>query len=689
MNTSGDEDDGQLSLVPSGPEPDPSAGASTEPRGQEGPQASPAQSTVDRPVARVVVDTPLAHLDRLFDYLVSEEMDDAVVPGCRVKVRFAGRLSDAFVVERAERTDHHGRLAPLAKVVSSEPVLTPDTLALCRDVADRWAGTLSDVLRLAVPPRHARAEAQPSLEPDGELPPVVDDTWQPWPRGPEFIAELTAGASPRICWAALPHRDPARAVAEAVLATLHSGRGAVVCVPDVRDVARWDAVFTDVLGPGRHVVLTGAQKPVARYRSYLAVARGTVQVVLGTRASAMAPVRDLGLVALWDDGDDLFAEPRAPYPHAREVLLTRVARQGCGLLLGGFARTAEAQSLVESRWCSDVVAEPTTRRRAWPRVDVTDGSYEGAAPARLPREVFAAIREAAGPVLVQVPRRGYRASLACQDCRTPARCRSCEGPLVQPGRDRAVTCRWCATQVSSWRCAECGSGRLRAPVVGQLRTAEEYAAAFPRRTVVTSGGSAVLDEVPDGTDGQDVVVLATPGAEPRVQGGYDLVVLMDTWLVLARDDVRVSEEAHRRWLNALALGRQTRRAIAVGDPVLLQALVRADPVGLAERELATRVETHLPPAGRLAVVEGPREDVEPLSARTWTPHTEVLGPVPADLWAREGRRGSGRAENAVQLVLRAPRREGLALAAALKAVQAERSAAKLAPLRVRVDPHSW
>ena len=57
-----------------------------------------------------------------------------------------------------------------------------------------------------------------------------------------------------------------------------------------------------------------------------------------------------GLLAVWDDGDDLHAEPRAPYPHVRDVLLLRAHAVGAALLVGGFARTAEAQVLVESGW---------------------------------------------------------------------------------------------------------------------------------------------------------------------------------------------------------------------------------------------------------------------------------------------------------------------------------------------------
>ncbi|WP_448321511.1 primosomal protein N' family DNA-binding protein, partial [Streptomyces sp. CO7] len=111
------------------------------------------------PVARVLVDKGVLHLDRYFDYAVPADLDADARPGVRVRVRFgAGRgrvrggrregggLVDGFVVERLADSDYSGPLAALAQVVSPEPVLGPDLLALCRAVADRYAGSLADVL---------------------------------------------------------------------------------------------------------------------------------------------------------------------------------------------------------------------------------------------------------------------------------------------------------------------------------------------------------------------------------------------------------------------------------------------------------------------------------------------------------------------------------------------------------------
>src|SRR5262249_45828536 len=153
---------------------------------------------------------------------------------------------------------------------------------------------------------------------------------------------------------------------------------------------------------------------------------------------AFAPVRDLGLVAVWDDGDDLHAEPRAPYPHVREVLATRAHLEGAALLVGGFARTAEAQQLVESGWGHPLAAARAAVRGWAPRVHVTgedDRELDrdpAARHARLPHRALTVARSAleVGPVLVQVPRGGYLAGLACVRCRRSAHCAHCQGPLT-------------------------------------------------------------------------------------------------------------------------------------------------------------------------------------------------------------------------------------------------------------------
>lgn len=644
------------------------------------------------PVASVVVDTGLAHLDRPFEYLVPEAMADKAVPGTRVKVRFAGQDLDGFLVARAAAAEHEGRLAPIRRVVSPEPVLRPTQLRVATAVAARCAGSLGDVLRLAVPPRHAAAEKALALEPPtpDPLPQVSGPggVWDRYAAGPAYLSRLAAGESPAASWLAAPSSDPAQdwpsALAAAAAATLAGGRGSVLVVPDHRDVGRVDAALTEVLGPGRHVRLTADQGPQARYTAWLKVLRGHVSVVVGTRAAAFAPVRELGLVAWWDDGDDLLDEPRSPYPHVRDVLLTRAAVEGAAVLSGGFTRTVAVQRLVDSGELRTITGGGL--RGASPRVQVAGEGVEverdaAAASAHLPSLAWRTAKAAleSGPVLVQVPRRGYVPSLSCQTCRTAVRCGHCAGPVALGSRQAEPACRWCGRGVGRFECRHCGGRELRSSVVGARRTAEELGRAFPGVPVHTSGAGAVLDRVA----AVPSLVIATPGAEPVADGGYAACLLLDAWASLDRPTLDAGEEALRRWVAAGAL---TRGAAAGGQLVLcgapthttlpvVEALVRWDPAWFAARELAERHELSLPPTVAMAALTGDRRALEAALRLAHLPAAvDQLGPLPV-------------ADDAVRVLLRAPLEQRPALTAALVAMKAVRSARKeKASIQVRMDP---
>src|SRR5205085_2656736 len=155
------------------------------------------------------------------------------------------------------------------------------------------------------------------------------------------------------------------------------------------------------------------------------------------------------------------------------------------------------------------------------------------------------------------------------------RCALCTGPLRLTGQATPPACGWCGTEAAQWACPVCAHRGLRAPVLGDARTAEELGRTFPGVRVLTSSGERVLTTVPAGP-----AISGDPGA-------------LDDALTL------------------------------------------------------------------LAV----------------PPSAEVLGPVPVgeDQW---------------RAVVRVPRAEGPALSGALLELQRLRSARKLDPVRVEVDPPS-
>ncbi|HZP15429.1 MAG TPA: primosome assembly protein PriA, partial [Nocardioides sp.] len=621
-----------------------------------------------KPVAAVWVDTGVFHLDRPFDYLVTEEFDAQAQPGVRVKVKFAAREVDGLIVARTDATDHEGDLTPIRRVVSAERVLTEDVALLIEAVAEEYVGTRWDVARLAIPPRHATAEAEPSW------PSTAHDIdrdaaaarWRAYVAGEAFLSRVEAGEGPRAVWHAAPGADWAAELAAAVGVALNAGRGAVVCLPDATDVARLGAALDEVIGANAYATLLADSGPSARYREFLRVARASVKVAIGTRAAAFAPVQHLGLAAIWDDGADTYDEPRTPSPHAREVLRIRADQAGAALLVGGFATSVESEY-----WVTSGTAHPLRASREAIRARLTtriSGATERdlerdptARVTRVPRDAYEVIRRGLerGPVLVHTPRRGYAPALACGTCRTPARCRRCHGPIRLTASAEAPTCAWCGTEENLWHCVVCGGATVRASVIGEARTAEELGRTFPQVRVVTSSGSRRVAEVKQ----RPSIVVATPGAEPVAVGGYAAVVVLDTWLARGAGGLRADEEAVRRWSNALGLAGPGAEAVIVGDPgdPALQALVRWDQPGFAAREGASRAEAHLPPAASVVTVSGEAGAVDEfLTVASWPDAVEVYGPT------QDGEEWGA--------VVRAPRSQRLALTASLREVMRLRSA---------------
>lgn len=672
-------------------------------------------------VARVVLDSPLPQLDRLFDYRVPAELEDDCVPGVRVKVplRTGARMSDAYVVEVVSEGDWPGELSQVEQVVSPVPVLAPEVWTLARAVADRAAGVASDVLRLAVPPRQVRAEKAWLARDPGWSPPAVSAP--PVTGYAEGVLEALVADHGRAAVAAVPHpvaltpvpgsgaagvdgaAGPAGAsgpaddtaavwvpgwaatIAQAAARAVATEQSAVVAVPDFRDVTDLERALLAVLPADRVVRFDAKQTNGARAKALLQ-ARSHAVVAIGNRTAMYAPATDLGLIAVWDDGDASFVEPRAPYVHTRDVALVRAAQSGAALLFVSHARSTDVQRLVELQWLDDVTPYRVPTPKVIPTVQQS-GAEGFAAQARIPSTAWRAAREASqhGPVLVQVASPGFGTGLVCAECGERAHCRICGGPLGQPHRGATPQCRFCGALAVGFRCPTCGNGTVKPVGQGAQRTADELGRAFPGTRIVVADGSRPLDEVP----ARPSVVVATRGAEPDVPGGYACVLLLDGERMLAREGLRVQEDVLRFWTGAAAKGAPGAEVYLVGIGGKLataMALWRLD--GPAHDELVDRRALHFPPAVRVATLTGTDEAVtaavEALGDATVG---DVLGPVPVPDDPTPG---------TVRAIVRFPYAHGAEVAATLKAEVIRRSSARrvlpggnrrrAAPtLRVRLD----
>ena len=587
-------------------------------------------------VARVLIDSPLPQLDRLFDYGIPSSMVEQAQPGVRVRVplRSAGRIADGFIVELAPPGDYTGALSELDAVISPVPVLTPEVWQLARRASERAAGTASDIIRLAVPGRAVRVEkaylARDLTAPVRELPPAAAITG--------YVAgalEKAIASGGRLAVDALPGVVDAGdgrwvgrwavTMAAAAASALSRGRSSILSVPDYRDQEQLEAALAAVLAPEYLVRLDARQPNPERYRGFLRCLSGEPLVIVGNRSVVYAPAHNLGLIALWDDGDPLHSEPLAPYVHSRDAALLRQEQQGTALLFVGHARSTEVERLVELGYLGTIAPSPAVQPRVIPTAQ-QQSSDRLAAQARIPSSAWNEARSALehGPVLVQVARPGYAPRLACGDCRQSARCQVCEGPLAQKTARSTPACAWCGALAVHWTCSNCEGDTLRVIGSGATRTAEDLGRAFPGVRIIIADGERQILEV----GSEPALVIATRGAEPVAAGGYRAVLLLDGESLVARESLRVGEDCLRSWSNAAALAAHRAPVVLVGvGGALATALATWRQADYARGELADRRVLRFPPAVRVATVTGTPDAVAKAVAAVPGAPSDILGPV--------------------------------------------------------------
>lgn len=529
-----------------------------------------------------------------------------------------------------------------------------------------------------------------------------------------------------------------RNMAWMVATALSAGKAAVVELPTMREVEDLMPMLRNYgLKPfapapaggwvGDVAVLNAETMPAAdRYRTYLAVALGQVKVVIGTRAVMYAPVEGPALFAILEDAAYQNMDGMMPYPQARGVMRLRAKSHGGVFAAMANARTPQSQwentgpGTVEtpvSGYSTTIhpLASPLKDATPWVRWLNRDELARLADPsigARVPHTAVRVLSKAleSGPVLLSIPQDSVSETLSCAKCHRQARCAKCSGPLQLPAdrRDSTPRCRWCGAAAINWKCPGCGHERMRVVRVGAAGTAAELAGLFRGVPVVLSSKTQGL--VRD-VACQPMIVIATPGFEPRVrpvsaeQGSagheYRAVAVLDAWTSLYALGVDARLDTLTAWMRAVSLCAPRSRggqALILGetDPAIAQSLILWDSRILAAKDLEERVETGMPPAVAAACVWGRRDAVMTLMQRIgalggdWTACGELpgmLGPVPIAQPDTVDARELEATDDRVKAVIRVPQSRRAELAARLHRETARHVASREpGELRFRVDP---
>jgi primosomal protein N' (replication factor Y) len=403
--------------------------------------------------------------------------------------------------------------------------------------------------------------------------------------------------------------------ADACKAELILGKSSLVVLPDFAEVEKFERALESMnllVNSFRHSSSdSGSQRYLNHLRSL-----SVVGINYGLRGAAFAPAKDLGLILLWDDGDDSHTEQSAPYWTSREVLLQRSELEKTRIVLASHSPSSEVMRLVEIDYL-----KPLVSKRDIPKVFITELLD------RLDADTHVRINSSlknGKPALMQISNAGWASALVCIGCREVRVCPTCSSSIwVDPtGKFR---CRSCKTELDLGACV-CGKTNVRPTRLGASAISKQMEKAFPTFTVVHSNGETRLTHVDSGPR----LVIATPGAEPQVKGGFDCVVIADASYMAGSPRLRAVEQSLGKWANAISLASKSANVTLVGLQGPLAEQMRDLNFHAAIKEdYSERLEIGLPPARRLASITSSNQVdhnllVEKLSKSLETTRSRVL-----------------------------------------------------------------
>jgi primosomal protein N' (replication factor Y) len=473
-----------------------------------------------------------------------------------------------------------------------------------------------------------------------------------------------------------------------------AGRRVLMLVPEIALTPAVASLFREAFGE-RVAIQHSGLSDGERHDQWQRIRRGDIDVVVGTRSAAFAPLAEVGLIVVDEEHDASYKQEESPRYNGRDVAIVRGHRERALVVLGSATPSMESYHNATTGKYERVVLERRVLDRPLAAVTIVDMREEYAALgpdvvlSRALEEALARRLDRAEQALILLNRRGFATAVFCRQCAGTLDCPNCSVSLVVHGEgtSRRARCHYCnyTTRVPA-ACLSCAGPYLEQTGFGTERVEAEVKTAFPGARVARLDRDAIrrkgalnslLSRFRDG----DIDVLV---GTQMIAKGHDFprvtlvgVVSADVGLGLA--DFRASERTFQLLTQVAGrAGRGDRAGEAIvqtlyPDHYSIQLACKQDYPGFYERELHFRRTMRYPPTVALinTVVRsrtfaGSMDDAADIVQRLREQESgqfRVLGPAPAPL-------GKLRGEYRAQLLIKGTNRKHMR--AALQRILAER-----------------
>lgn len=271
--------------------------------------------------------------------------------------------------------------------------------------------------------------------------------------------------------------------------TIRMGQQVILLVPEIALTPQIVGEFCSLFGE-QVTVIHSELSLGQRSDAYRRIRRGDVKIVIGTRSAVFAPVENLGLVIVDEEGERAYKSDSAPRYHAIEVAKKRCRTHGATLLLASATPSIESYYYAKKGIYQLLEMKQRYANMPLPAVTVVDMNEERILgnDTEFSQELMVALREnlAAGEQsILLLNRRGYHTIISCCDCNQPVYCPNCSVPMTYHKVNDSLMCHYCGhTQEMAVSCAHCGGTRLRKMGFGTQTLEEALAEAVPQARIL-------------------------------------------------------------------------------------------------------------------------------------------------------------------------------------------------------------
>lgn len=401
---------------------------------------------------------------------------------------------------------------------------------------------------------------------------------------------------------------------------MSTGKTVIMLIPEISLTPQMVSKFRSVFG-STVAVIHSSLSLGQRVDEYKRIKSGDARIVVGTRSAVFAPLENIGLIIIDEEGERTYKSESSPRYHARDVAIKRCGYHNALLLLASATPSIESYYYAKTGRFSLFELKERYSDATLPQVVITDMQLEvqngnnGIFSGELINRININL-EKKEQTIILLNRRGFHTYISCLDCREPVVCPMCSVPMTYHKTNGMLMCHYCGyTKPLDTKCEKCGSTHLHPTGAGTQKLEDELERLFPTARVLrmdadtTNSKFAYEKNFTDFQNGKYDIMIGTQ----MIAKGLDfpnvtLVGVLSLDKALFLGDFRSYERTFSLITQVVGRsGRGEKKGIAiiqtfVPDHYVLELASKQDYEGFFEQEIATRKVMTYPPFCDICVI---------------------------------------------------------------------------------------